>query len=456
MFEVKKARRQRRPLKISLEGLSGSGKTYTALRLAFAMRRAGIGKRIVVADSENESAGLYDGVHIDGETWQYETCAIPHEKQNPAGYAECYEYLVSQGFDLIIFDSLSHAWHGAMEVVDEYARANRGDKFGGWAKVTPQQRTMLTTLTDLRAHCIVTMRVKSDYERTEVNGRAQIKKVGMKTDQRDNTEYEFDAVIRLDAGHEAHVEKVRGCSAMDNKSGTKPGPDFWKPLFDWWLSAEAVMSPEEEARKKFAAAKTVAELGAAWTKLAPEVQAKVVADKDRRKAELSPPMTAQHPETKEAVGTYTPVAEGEQRADPTSPPATSTSAPSAAPATASAATPSAPEPKPMPAAERRTDAKSAVPDDGIVKAGGAIIEVLIKLMHRLEVNWAMIRDGVDAGGEIADAAALPKMPVSFRINELSAEEALRLKAELEKRVKAKDERAQKRAVGKAAKAGAAS
>ena len=28
-FEVKKAKRQRRPLKISLEGVSGSGKTYT-------------------------------------------------------------------------------------------------------------------------------------------------------------------------------------------------------------------------------------------------------------------------------------------------------------------------------------------------------------------------------------------------------------------------------------------
>ena len=31
-----------------------------------------------------------------------------------------------------------------------------------------------------------------------------------------------------------------GCTAMDGRRGTNPGPDFWKPLFDWWLSAEPV------------------------------------------------------------------------------------------------------------------------------------------------------------------------------------------------------------------------
>lgn len=242
MFQVKKAQRQRRPLKISLEGLSGSGKTFSALRLAFAMRRAGIGKRIVVADSENESAGLYDGVTMDGEKWEYETCAIPQEKQNPGGYADCYEYLVGEGYDIIVMDSLSHAWHGAQEIVDKWAQANKGDKFGGWAKVSPAQRKMLTTLTDTRAHCIATMRVKSEYERVEGSGgRAQIKKVGMKTDQRDGSEYEFDCVVRLEPGsHHCHVEKVRGCTVMDDRAGECPGPDFWKPLLDWWLSAPEV------------------------------------------------------------------------------------------------------------------------------------------------------------------------------------------------------------------------
>ncbi|AMV23287.1 Signal recognition particle 54 kDa protein [Gemmata sp. SH-PL17] len=298
MFEVRKAKRQRRPLKISLEGLSGSGKTFTALRLAFALKRAGIGKKIVIADSENESAGLYDGVQMDGEKWEYEVCPIPHEKQHPAGYAECYEYLVGAGFDIVIFDSLSHAWHGAMEQVDAFARANKGDKFGGWAKITPEQRKMLTTLTDPRAHCIATMRVKSEYERIDDGGKAKIKKVGMKTDQRENTEYEFDAVIRLEVeNHAARVEKVRGCTAMDGKTCDHPGPTFWKPLFDWWLSAEPVdaISPEDQHRQKLNAAKTLTDLATAWNAIPKGLQARLADDKDRRKAVLATKMKANGP-----------------------------------------------------------------------------------------------------------------------------------------------------------------
>lgn len=249
MFEVRKAKRQRRPLKIGLEGLSGSGKTYTALRLAFAMRRAGIGSRIVVADSENESAGLYDGVEIDGEKWEYDVCPLPHEAQHPKGYADCYAFLVGQGFDLIIVDSMTHAWRGALNKVDELAARNKGDKFGaGWRVVTPEQEQMMRVLTDTRAHLITTTRVKGEYERVEgANGRDKIKKVGFKADQRDGLEYEYDCVVRLDPeGHHAVVEKVRGCTAMDGRHAPAPGPEFWAPLFAWWLSAPEVVSPVQQ------------------------------------------------------------------------------------------------------------------------------------------------------------------------------------------------------------------
>jgi hypothetical protein len=291
MFEVKKAKRQRRPLKVNLEGLSGSGKTFSALRLAMAMVRRGIGKRIVVADSENDSADLYADVIIDDQQWSYETCRIPLTAQNPSGYTQAYEYLVGQGFDIIVFDSLSHAWHGAMEQVDQHASRNKNDKFGAWAKVTPEQRRMIQTLTDNRAHLIATMRVKSEYERVEgSNGRDKIKKVGLKTDQREGTEYEFDVVVRLEQNHDATVEKVRGCTAMDGRSANSPGPAFWEPLFAWWLGAS---DPVAESRAAFAAAKSAAELKAAWDATPGEVKPIVLADKDRRKLELAPP--AQQP-----------------------------------------------------------------------------------------------------------------------------------------------------------------
>ncbi len=157
--------------------------------------------------------------------------------------------------------------------------------------------------------------------------------------------------------------------------------------------------------------------------------------------------------------------EGEQSADP-SPAATTTSAsaPSAttttaAPATAAAtpaasatakpSTASSTEPaKPMPAAERRTAPPADA--DGIPKAGPAIVTVLLELMHKLELTWTEIRDrSSPKGKEIAEAAALPKLPAGARVNQMSGQEALRLRAELERRVKEKEERAARRAMNKA-------
>ena len=244
MFKVRAATRQRRPLKISLEGLSGSGKTFTGLRLLFAMQAAGIGNRIAVADSENSSSELYSGIVIDGRKWDFDVLDLTAEHQNPNGYAAAYDYLCKQGYDLILMDSLSHAWYGALERVEAIAkRGGRNDKFAGWAEVTPEQRNMLTTLTDGRANLVTTMRVKSEYDLVERNGKQVRQKIGLKTDQRDNTEYEFDMVLRLDQDHRATVEKVRGCTAMDGKSVLAPGPEFFQPLFDWWKSAP----PEPQA-----------------------------------------------------------------------------------------------------------------------------------------------------------------------------------------------------------------
>lgn len=311
-FVAKKASRSRRPLKISMEGLSGAGKTYTALRIAFDMKRNGIGKKVIVLDSENESASLYAGVVEDGERWDYDVADLPPESRNPTGYAEAYEWAVKEGYDIIIVDSLSHAWHGALELVDQFARSNRGDKMGGWANLSPQQRNMIQTLTDRRAHCISTMRVKADFQDVEVNGRTRKQKVGLKADQRESTEYEYDLVLRFEAGNEVFVEKVRGCKAMNGKSAVRPGPSFWKPLFDWWKEApeEVDLPPSPkpagnpanvnglsdervaEIGRAFAAAKTMDDLAAAWGKLTPEERAdkRVIAAKDQMKSRLVSPV----------------------------------------------------------------------------------------------------------------------------------------------------------------------
>ena len=85
------------------------------------------------------------------------------------------------------------------------------------------------------------------------------------------------------------------------------------------------------------------------------------------------------------------------------------------------------------------------PDDGVQKAGGHIVQVLLALAHEVGVSWPEIRDGVEKGGEIATEAALPKFPIDFKATSLSADEALRLHKVLVARVEKKKENAAKRA-----------
>ena len=53
-FTFTKAERKKAKLKLNLNGPSGSGKTYSALTMA-----SGLGSKVAVIDTENESASLY-------------------------------------------------------------------------------------------------------------------------------------------------------------------------------------------------------------------------------------------------------------------------------------------------------------------------------------------------------------------------------------------------------------
>jgi predicted YcjX-like family ATPase len=53
-MEFKKAIKRRQRLRLAIDGVSGSGKTYTALAIA-----SGIGGKIAVIDTEHGSASLY-------------------------------------------------------------------------------------------------------------------------------------------------------------------------------------------------------------------------------------------------------------------------------------------------------------------------------------------------------------------------------------------------------------
>ncbi|NCC62583.1 MAG: ATP-binding protein [Verrucomicrobiae bacterium] len=194
------AKRSSAKLRLALCGPSGSGKTYSALRIA-----QGLGGRIALIDTERGSGELYSDL-----------CAYDVAQLNPpftpARYIEAIRAAEKAKYDIVIIDSLSHAWSGpggVLEMQDQAAKALKNG-FAAWREITPEHNKLVDKLLQTDLHIIVTMRTKTAYEVQQESGKTKVVKVGLAPVQREGLEYEFTVVLDLSVdGHIATGTKDR-------------------------------------------------------------------------------------------------------------------------------------------------------------------------------------------------------------------------------------------------------
>lgn len=200
-MQFKKAKRESLYGRIALCGPSGSGKTFSALKLA-----STLGNKIAVIDTEYGSASRY------ADRFQFDVLEL--DEHSPLKYVNAIDVAEANGYDVIVVDSLSHAWagqDGALELADkETARSKSGNSYVAWRNVTPLHNKLVNRILSCEAHVICTMRTKTEYsqERND-QGRTVIKKVGLAPIQRAGIEYEFDIVADIDIDHNFIVSKSR-------------------------------------------------------------------------------------------------------------------------------------------------------------------------------------------------------------------------------------------------------
>jgi hypothetical protein len=233
-----KATKTQSRMRLGLCGPAGSGKTYTALLVASAL-----GSKIAVLDSEHGSASKY------ADEFSFDT--ITPTEFGPQVYIDTIRAAERGGYDVLILDSLSHAWSGTggvLEQVDAIKdRSKSGNAFStGWREMTPLHNKMVDAIVGAGVHIIATMRTKTEYvvEKNE-RGQSVPRKVGMAPVQRDGMEYEFDIVGDLDWEHKLVITKTR-CRALDGKVLHKPGREFAEALAGW-LGDGAAQAPAQPA-----------------------------------------------------------------------------------------------------------------------------------------------------------------------------------------------------------------
>lgn len=223
MSRFTKAERKKAKLRLALTGISGCGKTYSALRIA-----TGMGGSIAVIDTEHDSSSLY--------ATEFEFSSSNLDNHSPESYIKAIDDAEKEGFDIVIIDSLSHVWTYCKNEVDVVAaKSFKGNSWAAWSRVTPRYDALIQRMIQSSIHVIVTMRAKTETAQIEENGRKKVIKLGMKTEMRDGIEYEFTTVIDIDhSTNGAAVSKDR-THVFKGKENLPLDETIGQELMDWLM-----------------------------------------------------------------------------------------------------------------------------------------------------------------------------------------------------------------------------
>ena len=146
-MQLRQSSKKQAKIKMAIQGCAGSGKTYSSLLLAFGLIKDW--SKIVVIDSENNSADLY--AHLGN----YNVLSLQNN-YSPENYIEAIEICEKAGMEVIIIDSISHCWDFLLDCHSNM----QGNSFTNWGKITPRQNAFIQKILQSNCHIISTLRTK--------------------------------------------------------------------------------------------------------------------------------------------------------------------------------------------------------------------------------------------------------------------------------------------------------
>lgn len=223
MSGFKRAVKSQARLRLAVSGLAGSGKTWTSLSVASHLVPGG---KVAVIDTERGSASLY------ANRFLFDVLELA--RHGAADYIGAIELAASSGYDVIVIDSLSHAWIDSLERVDQTVERGGGNSFTAWRKVSPEHNRLVDAILSCPAHVIATMRSKVEYALQDNDkGKKEVKKLGLAPVQRSGVEYEFTIVGDLDLDHRMLISKSRADVIPVGELVDRPGEAFARRLASW-------------------------------------------------------------------------------------------------------------------------------------------------------------------------------------------------------------------------------
>jgi len=248
MFKFTEASKSTVKLKLALMGASGSGKTMSALRLAFGITNDW--NKVGIIDTENRSALLY------ARLGKFKHLHLP-PPYSPERYIQAIEAAEAAEIECLIIDSASHEWAGTggcLEINERIAIEQfKGNSWSAWSETKARHQRFIQKFLQSDMHVISCVRTKTETQ--QLNGK--VIKIGTKEIQSDEFEYEFTTVFLIDKEtHYARVTKDR-TGIFDSEPfliTEKTGKDLMK-----WCEDADIQTVSQEQLQTFNALKDFTE-----------------------------------------------------------------------------------------------------------------------------------------------------------------------------------------------------
>lgn len=297
-MELRKASRKKTKIRLGFSGPTGSGKTISALLIAYGM--TGSWDKVAIVDSENGSGDLYENMTLLNGVKLGEYWIVPLAPPfTPERYIEAINKAISSGAEVVIVDSISHEWMGQGGVLEIADTAKGGIE--KWQSITPRHQRFLDAILQAPCHIFTTVRNKQDYAIIPgggKDGKNAVEKLGMKEITREGFEYELTLSFNLDMNHNAWIGKDRTL-LFDGRPHFVPSIETGHKILEWCNSGKGFVSETQDAINKLAMCDSVEDLSILKDGL-PEYVVKDKTFKDaalkryhevRPKTEVDPPKT---------------------------------------------------------------------------------------------------------------------------------------------------------------------
>lgn len=267
ILNIQESRREGARLLVFLAGVSGGGKTYTALQLAYGMAK-GVGKKVGFLDTESGRGRLY--ADEMPSPFLYAELQPPY---SPARYVQAISEFAAAGVEVLVIDSGSHEYEGIGGVQDIAEAGN--PKLPNWNRAKGEHKKFMSALLASPMHIILCLRAreKAKPEKQIVDGREKTVYVDMGLQPITEKNVMFEATVSLMLHEQGRRQDVVKCpAALAEIMGRGQG---YLSMADGqalraWVDGAQQLDPKVEHSKgllKLAAEQGMAALQAAWLAL---------------------------------------------------------------------------------------------------------------------------------------------------------------------------------------------